>query len=218
MSAENDILTVEEKARLETELAKAKTDLEGVVNELKTARGDKAGVEGERDALKVQITELEGKLKNGGTGPTVTEAVQQELAKKDKETAQQNAIAAETSFKSKYKEFHPDNDPGGVKFSAIADKLKRFNTDGLVKESDFMSVLEEAYTLINPTRKPEGKPVALYADSRANGGNGPKEADGDKLSYNESIVVQRLGWDAEKFLKMKQKRPDYVKSLMKNLE
>lgn len=210
-------LTEEEVQKLQDELAKAKTDLVGVVDELKISRTGKGEAEGREAALKLEIEDIKKKLTDGGQQPDVAGEIQKALGKEKEETSKRNRERALANFKSAHKEFDPSNDPGGIKFSALESKLARFSTAGLTEESDFTAVLNDAYTLLNP-KKVETK-VRIPGESTSSSPASPKESDGaPELSAKEYTVMTRLGWTEEKYLEQKAKRPSYVKGLLNYMD
>lgn len=212
MAEEVDVATVQ------AELSEIKTTLTGVVEELKISRKEKADAEAKALAAETKLKEKEEPKGNEGT-PNVTEEVQKALAKEKGEAATRNRERAIAAFKEKHKEFHPDNDAGGIKFSALESKLSRFSTAGLTEESDFSAILDDAYVLLNPTKVGSDSKVIIPGASTSSQSGSPKESDTTgQLSSKEATVIERLGWTKEKFLDQKAKRPSYIASLLNYMD
>lgn len=206
----------QEVAQLKEKLAKLEGDLNNVVGELKTTRQAKTDAEAARDALEAKLKENAG---NGNLKPeeVAEAAVQSALKKRDQETALTNRQKAEARFKSAHKEFHPDNDPGGLKYKAIEEKLSMFSTDKLASEEDFVNLLENALTLVNPAsrKNPESEFKNPYSVDNRNPESNRRIVSDDGLSYEEDGLIKRMGWTKEQYLKVKTKRPGYVEGLLK---
>jgi hypothetical protein len=215
-SQENPVQDTEKEqeiTRLKEEIAARDAKLANAGSELSTMRQSKAEIEGERDALKVKLQSLEQPT----PATDAAEVVKQALEARDREDAQRSKASAETAFKNSHKEFHPDNDPGGLKFEAYKAYLKKFSDSGLKSEKDFSTLYEDAYVLMNKGQSPKDERITPSPHVPLNPSNPPREISSDKLTYEEKRVVERLGWTEDKFLKMKETRPDYIKSLFKNL-
>jgi hypothetical protein len=200
-----------EVAKLTAELAKASSEKEGVVGELKGERSKKQEVEAKLTLAEAALAEA----KKTANPTDVKGQVLEILNEKEKGTALENRKSAEAKFKEAYKEFHPDNDPGGVKFAALQGKLTRFSTEGLKTEQDFVGLMEDAYTLTTGN-KPQPREVVFYASSPSGTNVQPKTIDGNRLTTKEDKLIQSLGWTTEKYLAQKAKRPHYVAELVAN--
>ncbi len=145
-----------------------------------------------------------------------TNTLRTALAEKDAEVAKSNRESAMTTFLSKNKEFHPENDEGGLKLSALQKKLTRFNMSDLKTEGDFLTVLEDASRLVSNIQ--ERKVPGQDPNPAAPLGRGvtPKESEDDKsLSAKEQNIIDRtFDGDKERYLKIRAKRPDYVATLL----
>lgn len=198
-----DSIRVEEAAKLEAIKA-------GLVSEITDLRGKKQEVEGERDALKLKLetNNVPPKVESKDVETEVQKILERESAK----TIGEAKVSAENRFKNEHKEFDDTNDPGGLKYAAFKDKLKIFNLDGLKKETDFLEVYESTLTLMKD--KKDSKTRVPYSDT-GTGGLPPREVDVSKLSSKEQQMIQRLGWDEERLLKVKAKHGQrYIDSLL----
>lgn len=199
---------------LQETVAKLQSDFKNVVGEVTQMRKDKSTLEAERDALALKLKEAQ---EGGASGdkPDVAAEIQKAFQAKEAEQAKLNRASAEAKFKNANKEFSEDNDPGGIKFAALTAKLGLFALGSLKTEEEFKQVYESAYTLLNPARKPmNGTDYNIYANTPPAGGGAPKESHDNQLSAQERKIIERLGWTAEKYLKIKASRPQYVKELL----
>ncbi len=189
---------------LETEKSKEATDKQAAVDELKENRTKMA-------ELKRQLAE-----KGGTDQPAdVDNAVAAALAKRDKERADTNKVAALDKFVKSHKEFLPENDPTGLKLQAFKGKLSRFNTDGLTEVEQFMEVFEDAGRLLGHTpQQKNNKPVMPNIPPSS---DEPAEVIQSQLSPKEKKVLERMGWTEEKYLALKKKMPDYVERIFRDL-
>lgn len=193
-----------------TEEAKKAAELEAAVRnmteELKELRQKKQEAEAERDLLKAK-----------GQAPAnddVESKVRKVLDEERTKTVGEIRKSAEEKFRSANKEFHPDNDPGGVKWAAFEKKLARINTAGLVKEEDFLAAYDDALLIL--TRKPAEPTVVQnpYASTPSGTGGSPRTTDPNNLSTKEHKLLKQMGWTEEQYLKHKKSRPSYVAKLL----
>lgn len=198
---------IEKNANLEQDKA-------NLTAEIKSVREAKQKAEAERDALKVtppkeeDPDELEVKA---------TEVVNKILADRSQKSADESRRLAEAEFQILHKEFHPDNDAGGIKFSSLQENLSRFNTKGLKTKDEFIGVFEDALSLMG------GKPSVdtivnnPYVASNRASGTQPQIGDENDFSDKELKLIKNHGWTKEQLLKHKAKRPDYVRSLLEHV-
>lgn len=194
-----------------------------LVAEIKELREKKQLTEAEAEDLKKKLEQREVIVPDSTVltperiAEITTNTLRTALAEKDAEVAKANREAAMTEFLSKNKEFHPENDEGGLKLSALQRKLSRFNMEGLKTEPEFLSVLEDASRLVGiaSKSKPVGTDPNPAAPMGARGGAQIQDAAGDNLSSKELQIIERsFGGDKERYIKIKTKRPDYVASLL----
>jgi uncharacterized protein (DUF3084 family) len=195
------VAAAEEKYKL------LETNMNNVVEELKNTRKTKQEIEAERDALKA---------KAGQNDPTdVDVKIQEALAQKEAreiESIKNNSIR---KFKETHKEFHPDNDPAGVKYAAFEQRLARINLNGLTTEEQFMEAFDDAFIILNKgtqqTPQTRQNPYASTTQHTAS----PKTTNDSGLTAQEETLIKKMGWDEARYLKIKKSRPEYVKSLLK---
>jgi hypothetical protein len=205
-----------EISKEELDKLKALPDVvQNLVNELKDERTLKQTAE-------AKATALEAKLNAPVVVPPVIEAPIAEdptkvferlMAQKEQEVADVARQTAEAKFKDAHKEFHPENDPGGLKYAAFEKTLARLNTTGLKTEAEFLSVHNDALRLMTQPA-PQETTFAPYADTPSNGGGSPHQTDVNGLSPQEKKLIASVGWTEERYLKLKKQRPDYVKQVL----
>lgn len=178
------------------ELTTTKESLNGTVEELKKLRE-------KRDPA----------LTPEHSNPTdVTAAVAAALEERRKLDAESNRKLAIARFQEADKEFHKDNDPGGLKMKAILDEFETFNNSSLFSVEEFTARLDKAKRLVLGTKKEVVEEV-LDDPSLNGGGPTPKSEKATKLTAEERQVIKDLGWTEERFLAVKEKNPNYVRSL-----
>ena len=131
-------------------LANSTQATSNLVLEIKELRSKNQITEAEATELKKKLAERnEGGTPQDLNTDTVTtlatEAARKILSERDEEDSKQNKELALKAFLEKHKEFHPENDEGGLKLSSLERKLSRFNQFGLKSVEDFSSVLEDAF-------------------------------------------------------------------------
>ncbi len=193
------------------EVAKEK---ENLVNEIKDLR------------VKLGITEalLKNKEEKPPTpAPNVPLTEEQKLdALLDEKLKQRDALDAKANKKAAFekfiidnKEFSSENDPTGLKRNALQEKFNRFNTEGLTKVEEFLTVIGEAKTLLlgndstvdttrnrNPLPNPPRSP------------NNPLGKPDESLTPKELKLAQQTGKTKEQILKLKLKNPEYLAGLL----
>lgn len=120
-------------------------------------------------------------------------------------------------FKSSKKVFDEDNDPAGIKYSAFEKKLDIFNMDSAKSKEEILDRLNSAFNLLpgqeNVIVDTKKQPSSTPSDPA--GGGDPTPTDPDNLSAKEKKVIRdTFDGDTERFLKIKAKRPDYVRELL----
>jgi len=207
VSGEDTQITPEEKeamtqriAELEKLVADKETTNSNLVNELKELRTKKGVTEGNP-----------GGVPDGKTPEEIEKVVAESLAKRDAEAAKANLDAARQKFLENNKEFHPDSDPGGIKFSALQKEFDSLKTDGASSQEDFLRLFDKALRLVNPAKAIEK--VHLDASMKKEGGN-PSSVPQTKLSDKELQLIKNVGWSEERYLKLKAEQPAYVTSLL----
>ena len=192
------------------EFAKVKDQLVGEITELRT---------------KLQITQglLDKKKEEPEVDPnkvlTDEEKLEALLDKKIKErdalNAQANKKAAFEKFVAENKEFSSENDPTGLKRNALQEKFNRFNTDGLTKVEEFLSVIGEAKTLLlgNDSPVDTTKEKNPYSNPPKAPNNPPSKRN-DELTPKELKLIAQSGTTKERIMKLKATNPEYLRSLL----
>lgn len=148
-----------------------------------------------------------------------SKAVESFLNKRAEQDAEDARKSAEDSFKQANKEFHPDNDPGGIKYKAFQKTLNKFSLEGLKTREDFESRFNEAYEFMRrKDPQAEDEVINPYAETPKNPSATPKVDDGAKLDKREEALLKQKGWDKERYLKVKAKRPEYVRTLLQYVQ
>jgi len=194
-----------------------------LVAEIKELREKKQITEAEAEELRSKLanrTEAPGatEVTPEALREMATEAALKILSDRDVQDAKQNREDAMRDFLEKHKEFHPDNDEGGLKLSALEKKISRFNADGLKTHDDFLSLFEDAKNLVVGQTAPSDRSENPNPLPPQGGGNaGPREAVDTQLTSKEMLIIDRsFGGDKERYLKIKVKRPDYVATLLQH--
>lgn len=142
-------------------------------------------------------------------------AITKKLAEKSASDAQANKKAAFEKFVTENKEFHPDNDPTGLRRDALQKKVNQFNTEGLQTVEQFLSVIGDAKKLLL------GSDTEVYTSTRKNLDSfptpkpDPAGRQPEVLNPKELKLAAMPGNTKEKILKLKAKNPDYLAELLK---
>lgn len=165
-----------------------------------------------------EIKDLRQKLSDEKSKGLPTAEVERKIADalraKEQEEATKNWTKAQESFIAKHKEFHPDNDPGGIKKAALDRELAVLNRNGLTSVDELSNILEKARILATSGKSAEMVPVHLDPSiPRSN--PEPRSEDANNLSPAEQRMVAQLGWTAERFLKLKAKDPRFVERALR---
>lgn len=216
----------EEYDKLVEELATNKQDKVNLVTEVKDVREKKTAAEN-------RVRELEEKPATPPTEPQNNELTADQIA----DIASKSALAAigkekqeavgdvkEDSiekFKTTHSEFHPDNDPAGLKYRIFSEYLdSRFNLSNATKTEEFDSILGDAYQLFtnknNPKKIVENENQTPYSSTPSSPSDAPVESKVDNLTSQEKKLIERtFGGDESRYMKIKAKRPEYVEELLR---
>lgn len=208
---ENDKKKVEIDEEVYEKLKGLPEVVTNLVEELKTER--KAKQDAQDAVAKALADKTEPVVTPSGDQKDPAELVREILAERDKGTAKAARDAAESKFKNAHKEFHPENDPGGIKYAAFERTLAKLNVAGLSSEQDFTAVFNDAFTLMNPQAASQERIITPYADTPTDTGT-PRTEDPNGLTPKEKKLIQSLGWADEKYLKLKKSRPAYVEQML----
>lgn len=182
-----------------------------LVEELKTERKAKQDAEARADAT---IANAAPAKSDDPEDPEMV--VRRILGERDQNSVKTARVTAEENFKNTHKEFHPDNDPGGLKYQAFERSLAKINLSGATSESQFSDLFETALLVMNKgVVAPSGETITPYADDASTPGGTPQSRDNNALTPKEHRLIKSMpGWTEEKYLKMKKSRPGYVESLL----
>lgn len=142
-------------------------------------------------------------------------AIAKKLAERDASNAQVNKKTAFEKFITEHKEFHPDNDPTGLKRAALQNKFNRFNTDGLTTIDEFTTVIGDAKKLLLGNDIPIDTSKGTNLNSFPTPKSDPSGKQNEELSPKELKLSQMPGSTKEKIIKLKLKNPEYLDTLLK---
>ena len=216
----------EEYDKLVSEHANSTQAVSNLTEEIKVVRTQKQEAEEKlEEALKVKDPKPKDKPKEGeGEGISKEEA--EEIGAKAAKTVVEEAkkegfvtLRKETTkeFKDSKQQFAEDNDPAGIKWAAFENKLAMFDMSSVETKEKILDVLNSAFNLL-PVQKddPVDENQTPSSTPQDAGGGGPKPANEDNLTPKEKAIVDRVyGGDAEKFLKHKVTRPDYIREMLR---
>lgn len=225
-------MTEEEKRAAEEAAQKEKdeqaqkiADLEkvnnGLVEEIKGDRKKRQGLE--EDIVTLQTT-IKKSVKAATSNPEderIQSVVAEVLKTNDASKAKQNKTIAFEKFVTENKEFHPDNDPTGLKREALERKLKTFNTDGLTEIEDFTKVIGDAKTLLGQdtsSQTPTDEEVKNPYSSTSKNTSSPTEALDKDLDPKEQKLIKQAGFTKESYLALKVKQPAFINGLLAGME
>ena len=208
----------DEQTQKIAELEKTNTNL---VEEIKTDRKKRQGLEEDINVLK---TTIEKSVKTNESNPEeskIQSVVAEVLKSNDASRAKQNKEVALEKFITDNKEFHPENDPIGIKREALEKKLKSFNTEGVIEVKDFVTVIGDAKTLLGQDTgsktTAEGEVKNPYS-STSQSTPSPKEASDKDLSPKEQKLIKQAGFTKESYLALKVKQPSFINGLLARME
>lgn len=191
----------EQKVRDEEAATKA-----GLVDEIKELR-KKKGLDENGQPLQVPAT------------PDAIEEKVKEILQKDRQKeAEANRGKALNKFFEQNKEFHPENDPAGLKFRLIEDELNNFKQDNLYSETDFLTLFNKARNLAMANDEADGG-TSLKDDGSTPAGGGagkPRATNQSQLSPAERKLIDQQGWTEDRYLRLKAKpgMADYISRLL----
>lgn len=207
--SEDDIKAAsEELAKREKDyhekIANLEQDKANMVDELKA----------EREAKRIAKEELEKtKTKTDLNITDPIEIVKRVLQEKEVEESKGAFEQAKAELKETYNEFSSETDTSGIVFKKFEDEMAKFNFSGLKTKEEYKARLNEVYEHMNRTKKPSDS-VNFHTGTKQFGSE-QRTTDSSTLSDKEVKLINEMGWDKERFLKTKEKRPAYVASLLK---
>lgn len=209
-------LSKEEYEKLVQTQASLAQDKANLVNEIKELRSKNQLTEQEKTDLAKKVDELKNLVSPNDAQEirSLTEKVVSELmSKKDIEERDNNLKEAEEEFKLEHPEFKEDNDPGGLRFKALKNKVQTFNLGLFKTKTQFKQLFNEARVILTPSKKDDETESEVV---NFGGSPKPRVVENITLTPQELKLVNGSYYqgDKEKFLKDKEKRPDYVRSLL----
>lgn len=217
---EEVVLTTEQHKELVEGLANLTQDKTNLVNEIKELREKKQITEAEAEELRKKITDNQQPIDTGVLTPekvkkTAEKTVSDILEQREKDSAKANRESAIRKFQELHKEFHPGNDEAGIKLGSLENTFNRFNVGSLKTEEEFLSVLDDAYKLLNPSKPLEEAPTE-FQDEPVEGRGDPTPSGSDKnlTSKEQKLVRVYFKGSTEDYIKARAKRPDYVDQLL----
>ncbi len=198
-------MTEEEQNALIEKVANLEQDKANVISELTQKR------ESERLAKE----ELERVKKEKESDPSISDPrkiVEEVLNQKEQEAAKEAFKDAIEDLKKTYNEFSQETDAAGIVFGKFENEMRKFNFSGLKTKEEFKARLDEVYNYMNRTLPPKSQ--EFYQGTRQSGSE-QKTTDKNTLSDKEMRLIQSMGWDKERYLKTKAKRPVFIESLLK---
>lgn len=212
MSEEDRIAAEEAAKKREDELieqaAVAEEAKAKMTEELKDLRTAKQKVEQE-------LEEKKGEQDPEPKDPDPEEVVERVLTRRQEAESKANKDSTLEEFKRSVKEFSPETDEAGIVFSKFEKELNKFNLNGLNTREDYMKRFKEVYEFMNREKKESTPSASFHSGTPATGGSDPGADDSANLSDAEAKLMKDIGWDKERFLATKAKRPHYVASLIK---
>lgn len=184
---------------------------------LAQAEQDKTATVGELKDLRIKKQELEAQLQSAQTKaediqPTDTEAaVNAVLQRQRQEEAKQNRAKAIEAFRQSTPEFSPASDEAGIKFSAFEREAAKFNFDGLHSVEEFKDRLKEVHEFMNRGQSTRDDRMNVHRGTTENIDSDPPTQEG-VLDAREKRLLEMTGWTKERYLRLKEKQPDYVAS------
>lgn len=201
---------------LKAEIAKLESDKQGLVGETQDLRKSRQEKDEEIATLKAALVAAAEKNQANPEEQKIAEVVARVLSKEKEQSAVTNREAAFTKFVAENKEYHPDNDPGGLKLSALKKEFEGFNTTGLVATEDFVAVIGKANALLRGTDTSRQTPTDTNPySSTTSTPAAPVVKTESKLSPEEQKLVADNGWTEDQFLKLKAKMPDMIDDLIR---
>lgn len=201
---------------LTAEIAKLQQDKESLVGETTELRRSRADKETEITSLKELLKQATEKNNSNPEEERIATIVAKTLAIKESERAISNRKAAFDRFVDSHKEYHPDNDPGGLKRAALERELTELNSWKVgVEVDDLVKSIgkADAYLRGHDTTRHTETPATPYSSTPSTPPASPGRKDA-KVSETEQKLIDRNGWTEEHFLSIKAKMPDFVDSLL----
>jgi hypothetical protein len=143
----------------------------------------------------------------------VSKAVAEEFKKRELEDIKKASEDALAEFMDAHQEFSKESDPDGSKFSAFQKALARINLSGVKTKSDYIQVLDDALRLTGQVSSTTMPNFSSTPRSSTDIRGVAKSA--QLLPAEQKLVSKNFNGDAEAYLKVKAKRPEYIDELLK---
>jgi hypothetical protein len=176
-----------------------------------------AELQAERQKRQAAEEELKAKGEQEPTddGSDPKKALEKLLDERERKEAADSMKEAIDEFRDSVNEFSKDNDAAGIVFAEFERELGKFNLEGLKTKGQFVKRFKEVHEFMNRNKKPSESTPTPYPGSSKASGSEPKEGDSANLSDVEKNLIKDMGWEEERYLKVKASRPNYVASLLK---
>lgn len=200
------------KAKI-TELENAKNALTGELTEQKPKIRE---AQEQIELLKGQLAAAVQKNNETPEEQKILSVVEKALAQRDQGDAEKNRKTAFDKFVAANKEYSPDNDPGGLKRSALERELATLKTwETAVEVDDLVGVIGKANTYLRglDTSRQTNNTVQPYSSTTVSPSLIVQDPDAD-LSEQEKKLLAQNGMSKEKFLALKAKMPDFIETLL----
>lgn len=211
-----------EQQELIERIKQLEADKSNLVSELQDDRKKRQDIQDQVETLKEALENSIKKTTENPEEEKLARLVAEALNKKESEAAAKNKKTAFDKFLADNKEFHPENDPSGLKRIALEKKLALFNVNGLSEVDDFYSVMANAKALLGgqdtPPKTEDVKEIKNPYASTSRTTSNPTVTDSDtELDSREKKLLEQVGWTKDKYLKMKAKQPAFVASILEHV-
>jgi hypothetical protein len=207
-------LTQEEMEKKAAEEAKA-AEAEAKAKAEEAQKAMTAELQAERQRRQAAEEELERSKGTQSTNDDDPEKVFQRLMEEDRakkaKSAREEALK---EFRNSVRELSEENDPAGLVYGAFERELNKFNLSDLSTKEEFTARFKEVHEFMNRGKAPSQSKTPTYEGGEGTPGSSPKEDDSAHLTDVEKRLIKDMGWDKERYLNQKAKRPHYVASLL----
>lgn len=176
------------------------------------------------DAAVQELKELRAKKTPEQVAPVdVDSKIAAALQANRQEEADKNWQKAQDGFVAKHKEFHPDNDTGGLKKAALDRELQLLNRNGINSVEDLTVVLEKARVLATANIRPDVTQIRIDP-SIPRSHVDPRSEDPNTLTHQETKVLDvlnKLGikeWTPAMLLAAKAKDPAFFERTLNQVK
>lgn len=201
---------------LKAKVATLEADKTALVAEITSDRSkNRQSIEAKDEELRIAKEALVASVAKNNASPEeskITEALEKLLSQKEGERATANKKAAFDKFVNDNKEYHPDNDIGGIKKAALEAQFNRFNQNGIIEVDAFSKLIGDANALLrgpDTSRQPNTQILSTPSPT-----NQPKSAPDNELTSKEIDLINSNGWTKEKYMELKAKMPDFIEGLI----